>query len=349
MDWDSDIHELLEDRVSEARNSVSAEQIVDDFIDVAEELEENMMLYDRRGTLKHGTAADNIESIIEEGLVSGQENDSVAGERGDQNWVRMTHPFPIAFKYGREAFPERRKVIRKANNWAQFLGRNTADWSQNIDIEDSGDREAVLNPDDDLEGPLYRELYTHLVNSIEKLELIDSGEIDTDPVVVEIPYSSADHVHVPWDENHPEELEDYREDISIEGVEQAHYPGHVVSEQGLLEMTEDELDAIDPEKGLVPDSPLQETKITSAEVEDDAVIYVPHERLQEFRDEYSGDVNVLSLDAKALQHELRMQEGYTEEGTVSYTTPWDVDSYVIKLDWEKQEYDNNPTKIDISA
>jgi hypothetical protein len=346
MDRQSELEKLLEERVSDVEQLEGGHE---EFMEVAEELEDNIDAYDREDTLKHGTAAENIDSIVEDGLIPGKENNSTAGEAGDQNWVRMTHPFPIALKYGVEAFPEREKVVSKANDWAEFLGKNIADWSPEVDIDSTEGMNAVINPEEEPGGPLYGELYTHLVNAVEKLELIDAGEVDTDPVVLEVPYSSAEYVHVPWGEEHPEELEDSRREIDVEGIEQAHYTGENVAEYGLLEKTEDEVEAVNQGK-LAPDDPLQETKITSAELGGQAAVYVPHDRLEEFREKYSGeDFSVLSIEARSLQHELRMQDRYREEGTVSYRTPWDIEGKMIHLKWDEAKYDPNPGTIDISG
>lgn len=346
MDFESDLEALLEERIS------AVHELEDDhgeFMQVARELRDNLEAYDRQNTLKHGTAVENLKSISEEGLRPGDENDSVAGERSDQKWVRMTHLFPAAVKYGEEAFPERQKVVSKANDWAEFLGKNIADWSPQIDLNNEQARNVVMDPAEEPEGHLYGGLYTHLVNAVEKLEFVEANEVDTDPVVIEMPYGSAGHVHVPWGKQHPDELEEHRKEIEIDGVGQPHYMGEKVLEYGLLGKTEDELEAINEGK-LGPSDPLQETKITFAEMDEKAAVYVPQERLEELRERYSDrDFSVLSIEAKNLQHELRMNKKYEEHGTVNYRTPWDIDGHVIDFDWDEGEYDRSPQAIDISG
>jgi hypothetical protein len=355
------MEKLVSDRLEEVEDEDS------EVAEVAEELIEHGERYDRRDTLKHGTAAENLDSIVEDlQLKSGAENDSVAGEAGNQNWVRMTHIFPLAKRYGEDAYPSKDKLLNKADNWVNFLHKNYADWRDDLVLQEREDREYIRNTVPEVpEGSHLEGTYERVLNVIEKLERMEEG-IDDDPIVFEVPVGSAEDVESSAIDNYDQLDASETRYVEIEGVKYEVVPGEAASTMG-VDKTEDEIEALEDQKTHLsqltpkemkeldepsrrPDDPMQETRIQSASLDEEANIYVPHSRLEEFRDKFEDrNFTVLTLEAKSLQHELRMSERYKQEGTVSYKLPWDIHSTIVDFQWRLEDYNEDPEYISISG
>lgn len=173
-----------EDALEEVRNRKDAatEQIEEeDLLRIIDETLEHRERYFENledvSTVKHGTSLDNYDEIIEEGLIPGDNNDSVTGESSESDGVSLSPRFTVALRYAQISDPTPDQLIDKAES-------SLPEVHSNKDLSNKKDRDAVKSG------------LSRLSQAYSMLERIDDLEQanyeNRGPMVVEVPLDETD-------------------------------------------------------------------------------------------------------------------------------------------------------------
>lgn len=315
------------------------EQIDDEglrgFVDEALENQEVFGREIKEPTLKHGTDTINYESVLSEGLVPGVENSSGTGESGDGEDVAFSMSFPVALRYA-----ELTEACRQGSGEGHSFRVPSGSYGS---VEDPMVVEVPVSE--------VGEVSIDGRNSLSAESIVG---VDPDPRIGAGIASYLEDGQQDFDWSGTYEGKDHLLAQAVEGDKKA---GEVV--KGLWGGTYGETEALERENVFehlshdeVNGDFLSEVNTPYASVNEEATVYVPGEKIDEYRERASKqgfEGNVQSLEARALVHEERMKEVYEQEGKVSFVHPADTGKAVNIFDTDENEkYDDSVEVIDIS-
>lgn len=280
-------------------------------------------------TVKHGSDTVNFESIVNQGLTPGSENSADTGESSVGEDVAFSTSFPVGLRY------------------AEFS--DACNYEGNVEgVEHVGSVEMPMvleMPASDLDqvsidarnDNAVKEVLGQSLNRFQASGLIDYMENDYEQ---DFPLSYPDAGVVPdaIEDEDPDALE------TLNAVLGDNYGSadSCINYDVFESISHDEVEG----------EFLQEVNTPHAEVSDSAILYVPNDALDEYREKaselgFEGQVN--SIEARALVHEERMKDVYEKQGTVGYRDPAKTEGPVNFLGGQTVEkYDGGPEVIDIS-
>lgn len=318
----------LVEGLKDRREKVSDEDL-ESFIDEILENQETLMEETRRTTVKHGSDSVNFQSILHEGLVPGSENSSTTGESANSDQVSFSTSFPVALRYAElTGLYEHQDSVDVPSDIGSVDHPVVVEMPvSELDMIDlsrgnSHVREALMGEISELDCKKVRRYANNDLEgypAVEGLGDVSKDAIDGDPAAIEVVNMLLDNK---FGKNTYGEFESARRyDV-------------------FQEMSFNELEG----------DFLQEVRAPSAPVDSSAIIYVPHQALESFRQTAeSSDTEVHSLEARALLHEERMKDIYINEGKIAYDHPSDTSFMVNCIDWEENaDYNPEPGVIDIS-
>jgi len=260
------------------------------------ELEENWSHYDEVDWF-HGTKSINIEQILEEGLIPGEDNESATGERTDHGEVCLG-PFTVALSYAKNgtARPDQvQAYVEQA--YDVYLGED----------EDIPDITTVAGREEfseDTENINWWGGWNALPKAVENYkEIVEASK--SDPIIVG---TNTDGMV------NPDEDAYERKGIKDSEI----YSNDEISGDWF----EVGADSVNPE---------------------DISIFVPHEKLDDYRDEYGDRATILSIEAMQMKVDNKNQDFYEEHGTIRYDEVWNPEGeYAFALGSELGPYASSP-------
>lgn len=272
-------HEAVTDTLEsfEEDDHTITQDLASDGLEYLRELDQNWDAYDQP-ELFHGTRSTNLDEILDEGLIPGENNNSGTGERSDHHRVCFGR-LPIALNYAIHGTPEPEDIQKYAERaYNDILGRDK-------DTPDISRPEGRERFSEDTEEISFWNLYSPLPNAVENYEEILESK-KSDPVVL-----GAETELIEGLDRRFSDLENMS-DSEI----------HNRTSPGLPEAFGDE---IEPEN---------------------LTIFVPHSKLEDYREDRSDQATVLSIEAMQMKHDYGNREFYKEHGTIEYDNIWNPES-----------------------
>lgn len=317
--------------LKERRTEIDDESLVT-FVDEALENQEVFGSEDDEPTLKHGTDTVNYESILSEGLVPGSENSSVTGESGEGDDIAFSMSFPVALRYA-----ELTEACQQGSGdhfTVPSGGYGSIEDPMVVEIPVSDIGEVSI---DSRNGTSFESILgvdpNPRVGSVITSYLEGDEDFDWSGF-----YEGKDHLIAQAVLDGDEEAGEV-----VKGLLGGTYgnTGTLLNEDVFGNLSYDEVNG----------DFLQEVNTPYASVNGGATVYVPGEKIDEYRDMaseegFEGDVH--SLEARALVHEERMKDVYQEDGKVKFLHPGDTGNAVNMFETDTAEYDNSPDVVDVS-
>ncbi len=170
-------HQLVIDILEsfEEDSRTITQDLASDGLEYLRELDQNWDAYNEP-ELFHGTRSTNLDEILDQGLVPGENNNSGTGERSDHHRVCFGR-LPIALNYAINGTPEPEDVQKYAERAYDNLLEGDKDAP---DISRPEGRERFLEETEEIS---FRNLYSPLPNAVENYEeIIESKK--SDPILV---------------------------------------------------------------------------------------------------------------------------------------------------------------------
>ncbi len=327
--------ELVKERLENRAESTGDEG----FYQIFEEVNQNEKLYLREleeATLKHGTDTANFENIAVQGLVPGSENEAETGESSEHPYTCFSTSYPVALRYAE--ITEANRFLRDSEKGISSIGNVDSPMIIEIPVQnfeslkvDTRNEKAVkriLGADlDQLEHNQASRVSEICKSDCESQYSINEFiEYDEDSLLSDINEGDQEALRITYSILHGEEVKP--EDLNRYGF--------------FDELDHNELNA----------SFLNEICSSHGPTEG-MVLYVPHQELEQYRqrvDEHDMDIEVGSLEGRALIHEARLKEDYERKGCIDYTKPGESNYRINVIDQKEENaaHNSSPSVVHIS-
>ncbi|MFB6175103.1 MAG: hypothetical protein ABEJ87_03930 [Candidatus Nanohalobium sp.] len=316
--------------LKEGREEVSDEGLVE-IVDEALENQDSLAREVDEPTLKHGTDTANYEGILDEGLVPGEENSSETGESGQGGEVALSTSLPVALRYAE--LTEAAKFLTEAPEFSSpEEGYGSVQSPMIVEMPASSVEQASI--DSRNESAVNSVLGTDL-NPYQSTALANYLQEDNSESFPFFGGSEVIERAVDGDERARE--------VVLSMVGDGYGEVSALIDEGVFgEISHNEVEG----------DFLQEVNTPEAPVNEDAVIYVPRNQVEAYRqraDELGFEGEVYSIEARAVVHEERMKDVYEDNGTLNFVHPADGGFAVNVLDTDGTvPYDESSDVVDIS-